>query len=321
MLRNKKGVFFIVVFTLLFLFSFSVILYSHQQKKIDELSNQFYTKNHVAFLDSDPNKWIDLPVGELDYRIFIELNDTFRFFYQNNDTWSPPIEEGRFFLPGETGNKALIGKEMQDQIFKENGVEYIDFQGNMYEVLGIIGDSFQSHADYLILISSKEIPKTTNVKVIIDSDDSQSVKEITAYMIEEYENIKEIEQSNRGVTRSASSNIFSKFFIMNSILLVIFSVTFYLRYWYEIELDKITLLFLLGVPISKIIKDVIIDLLIKIIFAIIISNIIVGIFMPVWYLELLFAQLVVLIYSLFLFMSFLWLDYYKKRNEVLFNGF
>lgn len=321
MLHNKRGVFFIVVFTLLFLFSYSVILYSQQQKKIDEISNQFYTKNHAKFLDSEPEKWINLSKEGESYRIFIELNDTFRFFYQNNDTWSPPIEKGRSFLPGETENKALVGREMQDHIFKKNDLDYIDFEGKLYEVVGIIGNSYQSPADYLILISSKEIPKTSNTKVILDSSKSQNVKKITSYMMKEYESLIELEQNNRGLIRSTSSNLFSKIFVTNSILLVIFCVTFYLRYWFEQKLGRMQLLFLLGAPISKIFKDGIKDLLINIFFAIMISNIIVGISLSVLDIDLLFVQVIVLIYSLILFITFFFLDYHKKRNGVLFHGF
>lgn len=320
MVRIKKGVFFVVVFGLLFLFTFCILLYSQQQKRIDELSNQFYTKNHAVFLDSDLNKWLKI---EADYRLFIEYNDTFRYFYQHNDDWSPPVEKGRFFQPGEEGNKALVGREVQDQIYVKKGKEYIDFQEVMYEVIGIIGDSFQSHVDYLILLSSPQVPKSPSAQIVVDSDSYKHVKKIKESMENKYESVVEIEQSNRGIIKSASSGLFGNFFIISSILLSLFTVTFYLRYWYELELNKINLHFLLGIPIIMTVKSLLIKVVIYICLAIITSNVIFLIANPRFtidrYLDMIIIQILALVYSIILIILFLWVGYCKNRSEVVSN--
>jgi hypothetical protein len=68
----------------------------------------------------------------------------------------PPVIKGRFFTEDECLSDkpvAVIGREYEDQIYKENGADLIDYLGKKYEVVGRVGLSGRSAVDSIIFVN------------------------------------------------------------------------------------------------------------------------------------------------------------------------
>lgn len=81
---------------------------------------------------------------------------TMRGVYHRGDVLTPPVIEGRFFTEAECLSDkplAVIGREYEDQVYKENGTELIDYLGKKYEVAGKAGLSGSSALDSIIFVN------------------------------------------------------------------------------------------------------------------------------------------------------------------------
>ena len=76
---NKKNIMFISLILTLNILLMLVFKYKHSQKYIQELSNQFYSTNSIEFFDSNINKYFDILKNKTNYRIFVKLDDTFKY--------------------------------------------------------------------------------------------------------------------------------------------------------------------------------------------------------------------------------------------------
>lgn len=78
----------------------------------------------------------------------------------------PPIIEGRFFKEDECVSReklAVIGSDYIELCYEMNGLRYIDYNNDTYEVIGITGIASPSAMDHLILINLGGIsPETQN---------------------------------------------------------------------------------------------------------------------------------------------------------------
>ncbi|WP_129600110.1 hypothetical protein [Anaerophilus nitritogenes] len=198
-------------------------------------------------------------------RVFIECNNVFRFFIQKNENWKPPMQSGRFFLSYEKGKKAVIGKEMVKYVKENNGIKHITFQDENYEVIGIMGASFASQADYLVLLQSEKIPMMNEAKIVVDSDRKSIVDQIIKHIRKNHKTISYIKSETKGLSRTSNATFFYHLLVMDSCLLIICSIFVYLRYWYEKEKATMYVKFIFGVPqnimIAEYIKEISLNIL------------------------------------------------------------
>ncbi len=76
-------------------------------------------------------------------------------FYRGSIT-KLPMARGRFFTEEECLSRqklAVIGKDFLENISWENGKEYVEYNGNKYEVIGVTGISNDSSLDHLIIVN------------------------------------------------------------------------------------------------------------------------------------------------------------------------
>ena len=81
---------------------------------------------------------------------------TMRGVYYRGDILMPPVIEGRFLTEAECladRPVAVIGKDYEDQIYKENDSDLIDYLGKKYEVVGKVGLSGSSAVDSIIFVN------------------------------------------------------------------------------------------------------------------------------------------------------------------------
>lgn len=63
-------------------------------------------------------------------------------WFASDDVWHYPVSEGRYYTAEEIKNGeklVLIGCNLKDCVYKENGSEYIDIEGEKYQVIGVVG--------------------------------------------------------------------------------------------------------------------------------------------------------------------------------------
>lgn len=248
---NKKNITFISLILILNILLMLIFKYKHSQTYIQELSNQFYSTNSIKFFDSNINKHIDILKNETNYRVFVELDDTFRFFKYNDKNWSPPMLNGNFFPLNTTEKTAVVGKNLVEKIQNLNGSDVIKFYDDYYKVIGIMGESFPTRIDSLVLLTSDSPPQLNNTKIVIDSDNKALIKKLSNKLTSDY-NVTLLEKEDLGLNKLVKSDFFSKLFVFITTLIVIFSIFVYLRYWFEKEIAFLRVLNLLGFRRKKI---------------------------------------------------------------------
>lgn len=250
----KQNITFIAVFICLFSLCYSFFIYVSKQDRFHELSNELYTNHHAVLINNDHNyEWMRTTLSESSYRVFVEFTDTYRLLLENRGDWSPPMLSGRFFSNSDTEPKAIIGKEMINNLIEHNQKKYISFQGEEYEVSGIMGASFASATDYLILLHKpNQSPEMKGLKIIIDSDNKATVDTITKDIVNRKPSVNLIESSQKGLSRTANIPFFYHLLKFEVYLLLFLSVTVFLRFWYEKERNLFYVLFLIGVSKRKI---------------------------------------------------------------------
>lgn len=269
---KKKNFTFIIFFICLNLFACSILIFASQQKQLNELSNGLYTSHCAVFNDNEPQKYMEDLNEKIELRIFIECNSIFRFFIQKNGDWKPPMQSGRFFSSYEKGKKAVIGKEMVEYVKKNNGTDYITFQDENYEVIGIMGASFASRADYLVLLQSEKIPIVNGAKIVVDSNQKSTVDKIIKYINKKHQAISLIKTETKGLYRGSNAAFFYYLLVIDSFLLIICSMFVYLGYWYEKQKASMYVKFILGIPQNIMIAEYLKEISLNIFIASFIGN-------------------------------------------------
>ncbi|MFD3260265.1 hypothetical protein ACE3MQ_16885 [Paenibacillus lentus] len=268
---KRKDITFILIFICLYLLCFCFLTYTGKQEKFQELSNELYTKHHVVLITKGDHGGLIKQLSKSNYRVFLEYDDTYRLLLENNGNWSPPMLSGRFFSKTDDGNKAVIGKELERNTKEINGRKYISFQGEDYEVSGIMGASFASSIDYLTLLNnSSKNHEVDYTKIIIDSDIKSNITDITRDIIKKDPTVTVIENEQKGLNKTANIPFIYQLLIFEFYLLMLLSIIAFTRYWYEKEKKIINVLFLIG--ISK--KTIYIQSFLKVFLNVVISGVI-----------------------------------------------
>ncbi|MBP1991911.1 ABC transporter permease [Paenibacillus eucommiae] len=318
---KRRDVAFIFIFICLYLFCFSFQLYSSKQKKYYELSNELYTNHYAVFVTKDDQKWLPTPLSKSSYRVFMEYNQTFRLILENKGDWSPPMISGRFFAETDEGSKAVIGQEMLEYVKEHNGMKYITFKGEDYQVTGVMGASFASSIDYLILLYvPNQTPVTTGMRIILDSDSKSTVKKITHHILDINPSLTVIESIQKGIFRKANIPFFYYLLLLEMSLLLFFSIFAFLRYWFEKEKKYMYVLYLLGISKRIIHRNIFIKTSLNIFIGTLISIILFIVFNSESVLilnQMVWCVILFLSISWILLSSFIWSNNLNSRSGVV----
>lgn len=212
----------------------------------EQLSNSLYTRNAEMFVVNDASWTLeDLP-HDSEYRIFQEVNDTYKYLLNNSGDWSPPLISGSFFNQSEKTKTAIVGKEMLNDLVTVDGVKYLIFNNENYEVKGVMGASFASSIDYLVLLVDPEL-QMNNPRIVIDSDSSNAVEKIMKYIANSSYSFTLIDNSQKGLLRLGDTPTLYKFLLVEMYLLLLIGLISITRYWYEKEQEIIKTMHMLGV--------------------------------------------------------------------------
>ncbi|SCW69424.1 hypothetical protein SAMN04487970_10302 [Paenibacillus tianmuensis] len=211
---QKKDIIFILFFICLYSLCYCFLIYIEKQERFHVLSNELYTNHHAVFINNDNYDWLKSLRSKSSYRVFIEYNDTHRLLLEQSDDWSPPIITGRFFSKTDKSAKAVIGKEMTKYVKENNEKKYISFQGEDFEVIGVMGASFANSTDYLILLyKPNPFPITSGARIILDSNRKSTVTDITNTIIKMNPLVTLIESTQKGLSRTANIPFISRLLI------------------------------------------------------------------------------------------------------------
>ena len=105
-----------------------------------------------SYLKSTQNEVVDLEIPQLDgeYTLYKHISDEateiIRGIYETSDIfhYSDYIESGRFFRDEDFENEtptAVIGSNMLDYTYEEDGTRYYGYEGNLYEVVGVFEET------------------------------------------------------------------------------------------------------------------------------------------------------------------------------------
>lgn len=250
---KRKDITFIFILSCLYLLFFSFLTYTGKQEKFQELSNELYTNHHAILITKGDYDGVIKQLSTSNYRVFLEYDDTFRLLLENNGDWSPPMLSGRFFSKSDDRNKAVIGKELENYTKEINGKKYISFQGEDYEVSGIMGASFASSIDYLTLLNNpSKNHEVDYTKIIIDSDIKSNITNITSDIIKRDPSVTLLENEQKGLNKTANIPFIYQLLIFEFYLLMLLSIISFTRYWYEQEKKIINVLFMIGISIKTI---------------------------------------------------------------------
>ncbi|MFD1988881.1 ABC transporter permease [Paenibacillus nicotianae] len=247
-LLKKDNILIFIILIFLFLFLSIFQFYIHKQKTYEELSNNLYSNNASSLKITKNTESLDF--NNNNYRIFLEKNNTFKYVLKNVGDWSPPLISGNFFK--KDARQAVVGQEMKNRIINKQNNKYITYEGQNYKVVGIMGASFPSSIDYLILLNEPNIELSDENKIVIDSEKKSIVKKIVNYIKIKDKTASVIENFQRGLLRTGKLNDLSIFLLVEVYVLCLICFIFIIRYWYEREKKTINTLYILGISSKKI---------------------------------------------------------------------
>ena len=316
---RKKDIVFILIFIGFYLLSYLFQIYTDKQESFNQLSNQLYSNHHSTFVTNGEFTWPEDLFSKLNYRVFVEHNKSFRSLLVNNEKWSPPMVSGHFFSKNDYEAKAVIGKEMLEYVYKINEKQYISFQGVDYEVTGIMGASFASSTDYLVLLNTPNKNQvSSNSRIILDSDSKSTVIEMNKKLATFQSSLKPIESTNIGLSRTANIPFIYTLLVFEFYLLLLLSVIISIRYWYENLKDIINILYLIGISKRKIYVQILLKAALNIMLSGLVTNfifLIIGI-KPIIIKQSFFTMLLFISISWLLISLFIWFDYSAKGGAI-----
>lgn len=160
--RLKGSIFLILIFSTVAFF-ISSILYIIEQSVNLQPNSEICTPETINFTLSpkgDVSKDLSMLNLDGDYSLFKSIDGSLRgeaIYFKGNVKNKPEILQGRYFNEDDFNqNKkvAIIGKELLEDVIKENGKEYYYIANDNYEVIGVLGNQKkESGNDYSVYIN------------------------------------------------------------------------------------------------------------------------------------------------------------------------
>ena len=162
--------------------SFSImvtLIYNNEISNLEQISRSFYNSNSMYFTISKTkvdyqSLYNKLPADTILYSQLPSSSDIRSVIFKNKINY-PQIIKGRFFCEKDFSSSnsklAVVGSKVGTT--KLNGRQYINFNGESYEVIGIIGYSMPTKLDKTVMLSMNYNLLTLNSRYVISGNDQQ----------------------------------------------------------------------------------------------------------------------------------------------------
>ena len=199
---------------------------------------------------------------ESDY--FVALHrDTMRAVFYRGKLSLPPITNGRFFTEDECLSDkcyAVVGKNLEKDIYKVDNKSYLDYLGHKYEVLGITGVASKSALDSIIFVNIGSLTPEEQLNGMFYIDCSKDNKGVYNDIAKNAKALFGCELKNRKTPIAfidiASGEMYMKNYLFVIMIgLMIFAYLNTLVQYIERQRLKISIMKLCGTKIVRIIKE------------------------------------------------------------------
>ncbi|MGK9268010.1 ABC transporter permease [Bacillus inaquosorum] len=262
---------FLYFYILLFVAGLTSILnYSSEKKDLDKISNDFHGPYSIFFKvkseDFPKNKLERLLMdkkngGYILFKENISQNKKIFGFFNNGDVEVPPIVSGRFFENKDyfhNKKKAVIGQNVKTTNLK--GLKCFVFQGNCFEVIGVMGAGFKSNLDefvYLNLDGVNDVNGNIAGTYVLDKGKKNNDGFYTKILkLKDTLKLSILDIEKKGTSRVFSDLNNSSIFILSLfIFLFIIKNTLVLYYWLYKKRIEVSIQYLIGTSINQILLD------------------------------------------------------------------
>ncbi|QOS81142.1 hypothetical protein JNUCC31_09955 [Paenibacillus sp. JNUCC31] len=256
---NRGGVFHIcLLYILLSIMIVSISYYEIKKSEMDTLGRGLYNENSIFFIPDESVlwNWRDINIGQ-QFTLFKELQTgsrNIRAIYFDNQTYVPPIVDGRFFRKEDfydNGRFAVVGKEIQRSELKyKNGKLYYIYKNNEFEVIGTMGASHLTEIDKTIILSMNGLSGEENRESGIFVLNASDLSSITKSKMLDVGGIKVpvhlFERGEYGAQSYANSDIYNVILKIIVFILVTFSIIVFTVSWIKKQWSEIRVLWILG---------------------------------------------------------------------------
>ncbi|NLB41960.1 MAG: hypothetical protein GX815_06810 [Clostridiales bacterium] len=230
-----------ILFVLVFVFFIGNIIAESNLR--NQLSQGFYSDKAIRFNTKDDNNDVGLIINKINngilYKTNLDLNNDIRFVYIKGTINPPPMVDGKFLDEFSRNNCAVVGKKRLDDCLYIGNKYYYEFDGEQYEVIGVMGASFDSMIDRSIFIKKTKLVDLKGVFVLDQSD-------ITQDILQSFANINIMEMNNNGLKRFFRKELLNLTFYGIAMLLVILSLIIVFENWIEKRVKQIGIMQMLG---------------------------------------------------------------------------
>lgn len=231
MMKKVQNILFVCLFFASNLFLFFYLNYSVIETRQMLIANRLYTTWHTDLIDGVDKDLLDyihyLPNNS---RIFLEhdYHGTIRTMYQKGD-WHPPLLSGVGFNADIDSLQAMVGVGLIDDMINEG---LIKINGIVYEVVGMLGTTYPSPVDDLIILNQNKAGLPIE-RVVVDTNRPISMNQISEIFGSELSSERQYFFS--GIV---NSDIFSQLIFLN-VLMIMMIVTILSTYLYSISKHKL----------------------------------------------------------------------------------
>ena len=102
-------------------------------------------------------------------------------FFRGKRSADLPLIKGRFFTEEECLSEvplAVVGQNVYQSCYEENGHDYLDYMEKKYEVIGVAAISGESPIDSLVFVNLGSIPAEEQIKGIFYIDNASSTESV-----------------------------------------------------------------------------------------------------------------------------------------------
>lgn len=253
---TKENIVLSITFICMSIIIFLSVTFLVEQKNMNEVSNGLYTANSITFSSFDDQQWHNsLPING-SYRMFVEYTeqktDKIRGYYQKESNFTPPLINGVFF-PSNSDKKstALIGQQVKENIVKENGESYYIYNNQKFHIIGIMGESYATKLDNLVLLNLPSISITEKLKLDFVLDGNSNTEDYFNDFQNWNQDITQTHHSKKGLTKLIDTDFYSNIILLVTAAMVIISIIRITIYWFSVKSNYFFVINILGISFRK----------------------------------------------------------------------
>lgn len=248
------------VFIIMTILGMFFLTYLSENYKIQVLSQALYSKNTYYFVcESKDIRKQELSKSLRDSILFAELdiNEDIRACIYDGRIDKPQMKSGRFFEENDFENEhnvAIIGSNYLKSLTEENGISYLYYKNEKYEVVGIMGYEYPTKLDNICLLEYNDNLITNDTVFAIDSKSHSKIADVLQKL--NLSNIKQIQREQYNIGSFFQNESASILLITFILFFLIFSNMFISLYWIEQRKKHICIMRLVGYSNSYISKSI-----------------------------------------------------------------